>query len=536
MKLRTVALAALTAMPAMGVVAAEKGLSVSLEKPLASGHLSFDGNIRRFELELDKPMDLSDAAGVTFDIKCADPAVLSNCWLLFKTGDGYYRARVEIPSAPSTWTRRTVLKSEVRLYHWETHISLLELYARPNPDDLPDWSRVKAFEVVFSLAIDRTSPDASVFVRDFAPLAEQSPECAAAREAAARFNAETCRRACAIPPRKGERRYLATHVWGLDSDWDVTCRRLKALGITDVIPLMTYAGQAYYRSRLEPSAPMVDAKGDALKACLAACRKHGIGCYPWRSCWELTKATSQTALARFAAENRLQVSFDGKASEWFCPTHPENVRREIEGIVELSEAGADGILLDYFRYPNSDYCFCPRCRAKFEASLGHAVKNWPGDVRTDAELAEKWNKFRMGVLTDVLRNIRREVGRNAPGMKLTSAVAATVKNAEARGQDWPEWCREGLLDTLFTMCYYSTSKMLERSVKAQMEVLRGTKTTLCPMICFACGGIPFNEPDEVARQIQVVRDAGLPELSFFRLQEYAPTVLEILRKGPLSDD
>ncbi len=536
MKTETIAgMAALMALAcALAADAPSGGIEVRLPKPLAAGTLRHACEMRRFEVPLKEPWDLSSAAGVAFWMKCEDPDAITGTWLYFRTGDGYYRTRVEKPSAPGEWTRCIALRSKVRLYHWNTHVSLHELHAEPNPADLPDWRRVTGFQIVFSLAVDHASADASVRVRDFSPVSSGSPECAAALKRADAAEKAAIERTKAFAPRGGERRYLSTHVWGLDGDWDKTCRMLKGYGITDIIPLMAYDGKAYYNSRIEPPAPIVAKRGDALKACLAACRKHGIRCIPWRSCWELYTVDSEKELNRLEAEGRLQVSFAGKRGNWFCPTHPGNVQREIDGMMELAEAGADGLLLDYFRYPGVDYCFCPRCRGRFEESIGRKIDDWPQAVRKDPALAKAWSQFRMGVLTDILRRARAEMKRKTPDILFASATAATLGGAEARGQDLPRWCKEGLFDMLFTMCYCTTHKMLANDVKNEMEFMRGSKTVLCPMICFASGAIPFNDPDEIARQIQVVRDAGLPDLSFFRLEEYTPMALDALRQGPLA--
>ena len=90
MKKTTLALAALAASFICAAAGAEtRSADIRLEKPLLSAHLSFSGNIRRFDVKLEKPMDLSSAAGVSFQVKCADPQVLTDCWLLFRTGHGY---------------------------------------------------------------------------------------------------------------------------------------------------------------------------------------------------------------------------------------------------------------------------------------------------------------------------------------------------------------------------------------------------------------------------------------------------------------
>ena len=65
------------------LLAAAGAIGLSFEKPLASGHLNFCGNIRHFDVALDRPMDLGAAKGVSFELKYEDPSVIENVWLLF---------------------------------------------------------------------------------------------------------------------------------------------------------------------------------------------------------------------------------------------------------------------------------------------------------------------------------------------------------------------------------------------------------------------------------------------------------------------
>ena len=506
------------------LLTAAGAIGLSFDRPLASGHLNFCDNLRRFDVALERPMDLSDAAGVSFELRCMDPKVIENVWLLFKSGAGYYRAAAAKPTAAGAWTRTVVAKDDVRLYHWDAHMSLWEKVERPDAKDLPDWSRVTGFQVVVAIDIDATSGDASVAARDFAPVRE------AVRP---RPPVPPTERIAAEP---GERRLICTHVWGVDHDWDRTCRDLLPHGITDISPLIAHGGYAYYRTRFGVEHPLVAKYGDALKLSVAACHRYGMKCHPRRSCWSLGFHASAETLAAFRRDGRLQVGFDGKDGAWLCPTHEANLRREVEGMLELAEAGADGIMIDFFRYPNAGFCFCPRCRARFEKRLGHTVGPWPQAVRSDAALSAEWSRFRCDVMSEAFNEVARRVKAVAPRLELSAAVSATVKGAEDRGQDWPRWCRDGGLDVLYPMCYYSTHKMLKRDLVGLSEAVAGTRTKLVPMICFASGDIPFVEPDEFARQIGVLRSAGIRDRAFFRLQEYAPVCLEAVLGGGIAPD
>ena len=496
------------------LLAAVGAIGLSFDRTLASGHLNFCDNLRRFDVTLERPMDLSKASGVSFELKCMDPAVVENMWLLLRTGAGYYRAAAAKPTAAGVWTPTVVAKADVRLYHWNAHMSLWEKEERPDEKDLPDWSRVEGFQVVIAIDIDATSGDASVSARGFRPVFDAVAPHASVLPA---------KRIAAEP---GQRRLICTHVWGVDHDWDRTCRDLAPYGITDISPLISHGGYAYYRTRFGVEHPLVAKYGDALKLSAAACHKYGMRCHPRRSCWSLGFHAPAETLADFRRDGRLQVGFDGKEGAWLCPTHPDNLRREVEGMLELAEAGADGIMVDFFRYPNVDFCFCSRCRARFEARLGHRVEPWPQSVRSDAALAAAWSRFRCDIMSEAFNEISRRVKESAPRLELSAAVSATVRGAEDRGQDWPRWCRDGGLDVLYPMCYYSTHKMLKRDLVGLSEAVAGTRTKLVPMICFASGDIPFVEPDGFARQVETVRAASIRDLAFFRLQEYAPVCLD----------
>ena len=495
-------------------LAAAGSIAMSFDRPLAAGHLNFCDNLRRFDVALESPMDLSAAKGVSFELKCADPSIVENVWLLFKSGNGYYRAAASKPSVPGEWTPTTVFRSDVRLYHWNTHVSLWEMEKRPAESDLPSWSRIEAFQVVVAIDIYGTSADASVAVRNFSPAM------------AGESHAKPVLPERKIAPLAGERRLLCTHVWGLDHDWRKTCRMLAGYGITDISPLITFAGYVYYRSRFGVTHPLVEEYGDALRLCVGACHLNGMKCHPRRSCWSLGKRVSPETLEGFRRAGRLQTDFNGRDGAWLCPTHPDNVQREIDGMLELAEAGADGIMIDFFRYPDANYCFCARCRAGFEGKIGRKVEPWPQAVRSDKTLAEEWSRFRCDTLSEVFGVVSRKVKAAVPGIEMSAAVSATVKGALDRGQDWPRWCRDGGVDVLYPMCYYSTSKMLARDLPALEKAVAGTSTRLSPMIAFACGDVPFVEPDEFARQIETLRKEGIRDLAFFRLQEYAPACLE----------
>ena len=509
------------------------GAAVRFDVPAPVG---IDWNLRLADVPFAAATDLSPCAGVSFELRCADRKVLTDVWLLFHSGRGYWRARVALPEKAGVWTSRTVLKRDVRLYHWDTHVSLFDVREEVSEAETPDWRRVGGLRLVVGFDPTLTSADATVEIRNVVSVAAGSADEREALKASAARHAATLAAVRAMPSRGGERRFLCTHMWGLDDDWERSCALAASNGITDIVPLVALEGYAYYGSKIETVSPLVAKRGDPLAACLKACRRHGLRCHPWRSCWTLGHSATEAYLAEMEGKGLLQVGFDGRRVDWFCPNNPANVRREVASLVELAHRGADGIMLDYFRFPSSNACFCATCRAAFGRHIGRAVSPWPAAVRTDAALAREWEAFRVATITDALKAVAEGVRRAAPGLELSSAVSAMPDWGRTdRGQDWEDWCRAGILDLVLPMDYCSHVKQLEMFLAAQKRAVAGTRTRLCPLIAFACGGIPFLDPDELGRQIGAVRAAGVKDWGFFRLEEYAPAALEMLRQGPLKE-
>ena len=490
----------------------------------------------RFDFPLERPLDLSAAAGVSFRLKCASVEGMTDCWLLFKSGDGFWRARTDVPAKGGEWTDAVVLRDDVRLYHWRRHISSFEVKEHVASEDVPDWRRVTGFQVSVALGPGGPPPaDDAVAAVGFEPVVESSPRVAEARTHRAAREREMLSRVRTLRPVAGECRFMFARVRGLGNDWDASCRLLAAHGVTDVVPLVSSDGYAYYETKLEPVSPLVRRDGDALRDCLKACRKHGLKYHPWRICWTLNYTAPEEIVAAMRRAGRLQRTFDGGELKWLCPSHPENVRREVECAVELAQRGVDGILLDHFRFDDETVCFCDRCRAGFERTLGWTVANWPRDVRADAGLARKWNAHRADILTGILRTIRLRIRTVAPKVELFACPGSTAAWKEECAQDWPRWCREDLVDRVFTMSYFPSAERLRGALDEQCALLGNDRRKLCPLVAFACGKVPFVDPDVMCDEIREVRATGARDIGFFCLTEYAPYMLKCLREGPLAD-
>ena len=341
------------------------------------------------------------------------------------------------------------------------------------------------------------------------------------------------------PSKTGEHRAFWCHSargLGGDHNWDSSIRFLKESGFNAILPNLCWGGVAFYDSQVLPVSPGVAARGDALKECLAACRKYGVKCHVWKVCWNMGSHTSQAFADQMAATNRVQVGFNGTVKgRWLCPSNPDNQQLEIEAMCELARKGVDGIHFDYIRYPDATHCFCTGCRQRFETFAGGPVTNWPAQVRADDALKRKWNEFRASNITKVVRTVAERVRAESPGVQISAAVfRSPTMDADTIGQDWPRWCREGWLDFVCPMDYVDSAAMFKSQARMQQGAVG--KARLYPGIGLSCWTNDGEDAVRLAKQIQAVRDLGLSGFTVFNFDRRAEAVLPLMRLGVTKED
>lgn len=337
-------------------------------------------------------------------------------------------------------------------------------------------------------------------------------------------------------PVSGEHRAFWCHQprgLGGGMTWEQTVRLLKENGFTAVLPNLAWGGVAFYASEVLPTAADVAVRGDALTACLDACRRHGVACHVWKICWHFGSATPPSFIDEMEKAGRLQVRFDGRTDRrWLCPSHPDNQALEIRAALELARRGVDGVHLDYIRYPDRQGCFCDGCRRRFARWSGLPVTNWPAAVRQDASARRAWQTFRCNTISDTVRRISETLRAAAPGVKRSAAVYQNPQTSPSGvGQDWVAWCRKGWLDAVCPMNYVDSPALFANQVAGQLADLAGTAVKLYPGIGLSTWQDGTDRAVRLARQIQAVRAAGLDGFTVFNLDRHAVQALPLLRLG-----
>ena len=341
------------------------------------------------------------------------------------------------------------------------------------------------------------------------------------------------------PSKAGEFRAFWCHSargLGGNHNWDSSIKFLKKTGFNAIFANLSWGGVAFYDSQVLPVSPDVAKRGDALRDCLAACRKYGVKCHVWKVCWNMGAHASRSFADRMAATNRVQVGFAGAVKgRWLCPSNPDNQQLEIDAMCELARKGVDGIHFDYIRYPDVNHCFCAGCRTRFEAFAGVTVADWPAQVRADAELKQKWAAFRASNVTKVVQAVAERVRAESPGVLISAAVYQNPSTvADTIGQDWPHWCQEGWLDFVCPMDYETSPVLFKSWVRVQKEVIG--KAKLYPGIGLSKWQNEGSDAVRLAKQIQAVRDLGLDGYTIFNFDRRAEEALPLLRLGVTKED
>ncbi len=335
-------------------------------------------------------------------------------------------------------------------------------------------------------------------------------------------------------PRPGE----FVGVWDHDGtgfipgDWTFTASTLAANGVTALFPNMAWGGCAHYPSKYLPASNTLRLYGDQIAAALSAAKAHGLQLHVWLVLWKLDGAPPEF-IERMKKEGRLQVSDTGATRPWLSPHHNANRALVLAVIEEIARnyPGIDGIHLDYIRLPDSQSCYSPSTRARFESDTRKKCKAWPAEVKAGGKRHTEFRRWRTADITRLVADIRATLRRVNPNVKLSAAVyGSAAPDGGNIAQYWPDWLRAGTVDFLTPMDYTESSSEFASLVRTQVSAPGGAGRIL-PGI-----GVTADEsrldPAQVARQVSLARQAGCPGFLLFSLSgTLRDETLPALRQG-----
>lgn len=405
------------------------------------------------------PCDLSNAAGVEFDMKVEDRTEFS-MFSYHLDCDGVWVSVNADTISGGEWNR----------------------IALKRPKDRKDWSKTRGIRVsgwrggtnCTSIAIRNIS------VSPVVPEHELSKQEKADRQRGIdATNRLALARLAAIPAPDGERRMVWAHrpTAMRDRTWDQALRIIKRGGYTDLIANLALGPVAAYKSDVLLTTAKYDGR-DCLEECLSACRRHGVKLHVWICCWRTGWGISGEDVARFESEGRFQRSNAGVKKDWLCPSHPANRKMLVDSMLELAKKGVDGVHFDYIRYPDCSYCFCDGCKMRFEERIGRKLSGWPKVLQRDRALDRAWREFRRDTITAPVAEVSGRIHREHPGVEVSAAVfISPTADWDLMGQDWGTWCEKGYLDFVCPMTYADSLE----SFSGRLRKLRTEVTPNVPM-------------------------------------------------------
>ena len=216
-----------------------------------------------------------------------------------------------------------------------------------------------------------------------------------------------------------------------------------------------------------------------------------------------------------------------------CGNREDNRNLFLAGAEKIvSEYGSQlaSLHLDFIRNDNAltllDFpCQCDVCKELYKRFFG--VEILSPEMRRDPAVLCKLTAIRCQNITATVEGMKRIV--DSCGLRLSIAARANYVNsaditeppvwglgpAVLEGQDWADWADKGLIDELFPMNYHTEIELFKSVLRDHRRIL-GEKSAkmLFPGIGVE-SSMGINSPEEVARRIELVKEASLPGVMLF---------------------
>lgn len=315
-------------------------------------------------------------------------------------------------------------------------------------------------------------------------------------------------------------------------DWERSIKELAAAGINMVLPNMAWAGVAHYNSKVMPQSNKFKQYGDQIAQCVEAAHKHDMEVHVWKITWNLEGAPKEF-VEKLQKDGRTQVSDKGDTINWLCPSHPENVKLELNAIIEIVQNyDVDGIHLDYIRYPGSHACYCQECKKRFTLATRQVIKDFPASVLPKTgKYAQAYIDWRAQQITRLVRLIHKRVKAIKPNIKISTAVFGGYPSCVTSiGQDWIAWAKAGYVDFVCPMNYTEDSKYFTDLLENQLALMP-KDVAIYPGIG-ATASNSLLTPDAVVGQIHLARFLGASGWTIFDYSaNISNTVLPAIQMG-----
>jgi uncharacterized lipoprotein YddW (UPF0748 family) len=226
------------------------------------------------------------------------------------------------------------------------------------------------------------------------------------------------------------------------------------------------------------------------------------------------------------------VHIDGTSSdEWVCPSSDYVQKRTLDTILEVARNyDVDGVHLDYIRFENRSYCYCPRCRAEFRSLYGFDPKERPD--------SKEWIEWRSWQIESFVLEVKASVEL----IKLEAKVSATVfpilqDAATNRFQNWKVWAEKRIISFLVPITYTNDIQQFRSWAENITESIKQRVPLLMGIGLYTIAELPSENRSKVLEaQIEAARDLGAQGWILFRYNYlYDDFVNVIGSKPPILD-
>jgi uncharacterized lipoprotein YddW (UPF0748 family) len=253
--------------------------------------------------------------------------------------------------------------------------------------------------------------------------------------------------------------------------------------INTLIVQVRRRGDAYYNRSIEPRTedPDLQPGFDALQYLIERAHQNHIEIHAWLNTlvawnrpalpkdpnhvWNLhgPKASDQdTWVSYYRVYNSAKKSWSDKlySSYYLDPGNPAVVDYTTAVYLNIvKNYDVDGIHLDYSRYAGTEWGYNPTSVARYNTCYGKTGLPLPEDP--------EWGEWRREQTANLMRKIYLNAIAIKPNLKVSSAVITWGEGPVAEEdwektrayvqvfQDWREWLREGIVDMVIPMNYYS---------------------------------------------------------------------------------
>ena len=295
------------------------------------------------------------------------------------------------------------------------------------------------------------------------------------------------------------------------ADMETWLGKLRDAGVSIYIPFVTSGGKPIFASK-----QLGEPERDLLGPIVETAHRLGIEVHPTVGLGGVTPGFSDTAgfYVPLAGPGEDLPSWSAR---WVDPAWEENVAAVCALSRQLlDDYDCDGLHMDAVRYANSMVldehpCVCERCRAARKEWLGTEVPDEqdmarPGVVALEIKMREDFVRG----LAEELRDIcdERELPLSLAGR------ARYLKDAVPEGQNWAQWCADGLLDFVCPMSYNPCLDRFQRFVEQHTRILEGTDTPLYAGVGRK-SSLGVLSPQDMIRQLEYLDEVGVEGACIF---------------------